>query len=637
LSPPAITGKMSRGGDSMVVRSWSGVVVVAGVVAVALVAAGCGDSDKPQPAPLCATSSTCAMRVHCSASLSCRCLKSAEGDIRCGQPPSCTSKFCSKSSDCSDLGEGYFCDAPNSGCCSDAEKSRCIPPCKEPPCPQARICAGKCCAEGETCVSGRCSRDGGSADGPAPADMAPPADAKPPVDAKPPADAGADARDAPAGDAPMAGPGVALDPEWAGVSPGTSAFLSQLARAWRGDPADLDGDGVAEVTSALLPDGTRRWEPAAAGGAGPAWFVEKNNTTGKTTIGLDLLPAAGFEVVEVFDRTTRTRVETGDRDGSGKPERRRTMRFDETFTTVEIVHEADAMESGTFVEVERTTAPASWDQGTCSGTSNFPTIYPYPLLNRSPETVADAPGVKIMSNNGASYDCTPMEAKKVADAFDCAIKRARACLPAANARLAQKFTPMAIANQGSLYVGCNNPCAGVLATTKGSVMNLSNAALNAAMPDEACSLIMHEMLHWEGEPGGAAHDANANDATYSCARYCANCTNYGKGAPGSPNVDCARCGETEAEKRRCGVQLVEVDVTCPTLALCHGGIGVNLACSTCKGVKESDCDMKPLSTAPTFSCCATCPAEAPRNTDKPCPGAPMPGPGTCAGKPPACP
>ena len=621
---------------------------VALVVLVAVVAGGCGSKKKEgvAPAPLCGSSSTCAMRVHCSASQNCRCLRTTEGDIKCGQPPSCASKFCTRSTDCADLGPGYFCDAPNSGCCSDAEKSRCIPPCTEAPCPQARVCAGKCCAEGETCVANRCSRDGGATDGPGPA---PPPDAAPPVDrvVTPPADrpvpdaaAGVDVRDAPAPvtDAPMAGPGVALGVEWADVSPGTAAFLSQLARAWRGEPADLDGDGVAEVTSTVLADGTRRWEGDPSRSGRPEWYVEKNNAAGKTTMGVDLLPAvAGFEVVEVFDRATRTRVETRDRDGSGKAERRRIMRFNEMFTSVEIVHEADVMESGTFVEGERSMAPAAWDQGSCDGTSNFPTLYPYPLLDRAPETVADAPGVRIMQGNNAAYDCNAMEAKKVAAAFDCAIQRARACLPDANARLAKKFTPTAIANQGSLYVGCGNPCGDRLATTKGSVMNLSNAAVNGAMPNDLCSLIMHEMMHWEGEPGGAAHDNAASDAVYSCARYCANCSNYGKGAPGSANVDCARRGETEAEKRRCGVQLLEADVTCPTLALCHGGIGTNLACTMCKGVKEGDCDMKPFSTPPTFSCCAMCPAEAPRNTDKPCPGAPMPGPGTCGSKPPACP
>src|SRR4051812_13432258 len=110
---------MSRGGDCMRTRR-----VVVGLMVVALVAVACS-SKKKEPPPLCATSSTCAMRVFCSASQNCRCLKTAEGDVKCGQPPSCASRFCTRSSDCADLGDGYFCDAPNSGCCSDAEKSRC--------------------------------------------------------------------------------------------------------------------------------------------------------------------------------------------------------------------------------------------------------------------------------------------------------------------------------------------------------------------------------------------------------------------------------------------------------------------------------------------------------------------------------
>jgi hypothetical protein len=54
------------------------------------------------------------------------------------------------------LGEGYFCDTPNSGCCADAEQSRCIAPCERPPCPAERLCGANCCAAGYGCAGNTC-------------------------------------------------------------------------------------------------------------------------------------------------------------------------------------------------------------------------------------------------------------------------------------------------------------------------------------------------------------------------------------------------------------------------------------------------------------------------------------------------
>jgi hypothetical protein len=429
---------------------------------------------------------------------------------------------------------------------------------------------------------------------------------------------------------------------WDGVSPATAAFVTQLPKAWAGEPADLDGDGVAEVTSVALPAGGRRWESNPGHAGHPEWFVEKDRA-GKTTIGLDTVAPTGFDVIEVFDPGTRTRIETIDRDGSGKPEQRRTLRYDPTFSTVEILYEADAQETGAWVEVRHETAPAAWDQpgaassaAACDGTSDFPTLYPYWALNRSPDTVPGAPGIRILSGNGATYDCNAAESSKVQAAFNCALTRARSCLPSSNARLAKKISASAVAGLGSLYVGCGNSCPGKNATTEGPVMNLSRSAIGSPNADDLCSLVMHELFHWAGEPGGSAHDAGASDAVYSCARYCAHCSHFGKGGTASSNVDCARCGETEAEKRLCGVQAMATSLPCPAKDLCHAGLGGNFNCTQCEGVKDADCEGNPFSTSTsTFSCCRSCPHSGDKN-DKPCPGAPKPSLLSCGTKAPQC-
>ena len=102
----------------------------------------------------CATASTCGKRQYCSADQQCLCITSAEGEIRCGKIPSCSAQLCKTSADCATLGDGYFCDSPNSGCCDNNQ--RCIQPCTRPECPPERICGENCCPEGLACNNGKC-------------------------------------------------------------------------------------------------------------------------------------------------------------------------------------------------------------------------------------------------------------------------------------------------------------------------------------------------------------------------------------------------------------------------------------------------------------------------------------------------
>jgi len=47
-------------------------------------------------------------------------------------------KLCKTSADCADVGPGYFCDTPNSGCCTDPPKelARCVAPYSAEPAPE---------------------------------------------------------------------------------------------------------------------------------------------------------------------------------------------------------------------------------------------------------------------------------------------------------------------------------------------------------------------------------------------------------------------------------------------------------------------------------------------------------------------
>jgi hypothetical protein len=147
------------------------------------------EPPKPEPEPepeppkdICPKASRCGDRQYCNDEKTCICVQSAEGNTRCGQlPTTCHVMLCTTSADCAVLGAGYFCDTPNSGCCTDPpkEKPRCIAPCgtTTPPCPPERICGTVCCPEGQTCVNGACAAPASPPAGPAPCPNDPPTDA----------------------------------------------------------------------------------------------------------------------------------------------------------------------------------------------------------------------------------------------------------------------------------------------------------------------------------------------------------------------------------------------------------------------------------------------------------------------------
>ena len=125
--------------------------ILAGAAAGAFLAflgVGCGDDDPAGPAPpqdQCPTPSACGARQFCNAEETCLCVKSAEGYNRCGAiPTTCHVQLCQTSADCASLGEGFFCDTPNSGCCTDppADLPRCLAPCGDVDNLPSTVCDG---------------------------------------------------------------------------------------------------------------------------------------------------------------------------------------------------------------------------------------------------------------------------------------------------------------------------------------------------------------------------------------------------------------------------------------------------------------------------------------------------------------
>jgi hypothetical protein len=114
------------------VRSRRDILRLAGGAVAVAAAASWGIWCRGSAAAECATPSACGDRHYCNDEQTCICVLTTEGVHRCGQlPPRCELPLCTTSDDCAQWGEGWFCDTPHSGCCTDppASLSRCIAPC----------------------------------------------------------------------------------------------------------------------------------------------------------------------------------------------------------------------------------------------------------------------------------------------------------------------------------------------------------------------------------------------------------------------------------------------------------------------------------------------------------------------------
>jgi cysteine-rich repeat protein len=547
-----------------------------------------GDDDR------CEEASMCGDRVYCDGAPGCLCIRSAEGPIRCGQlPTTCHVQLCETSADCAALGEGWFCDTPNSGCCSDPPKElpRCIAPCT----------ATTTTTRPPTTTSTRPPTT--TTTTPAPTTTS---------TTLPPGDES-----------------IALDPE-------TRRLVAEAGKAAQGLPADYDGDGVPDYVTTIT-GGTVQSESDADGDGNPE-FISTRDAAGNGAVRIDS-DSDGRPEVE----TTTTvgpppvRVVLRDTDLDGFVDRRETDTFDLAAGTVRVVEESDPEGDGTYVTIADDVVPIGQNSGApCDPNAGLPGVFD----RGSPRLRLN--GIVIPVDGGGGR-CSRSQGERIAKALDCAFTQGHDCLANTNAGLAKELFDGLVRND-NLMIACGNHCAGSDANTLtgvlwlGATMNVNPDILDGASPvndADLCTVILHELLHWRGEGLGdqAKHDQGI-DRTYSCGRYCGGCTSRGPGAPG-PNVDCARCAGTESEKGRCGLKVKEEEIPCPAYELCHAGLAGNRACETCRGLQQQFCDDSNSSAAPLLSCCLLCPAEFPHN-DLVCTGdgSKM---GTCATKPPECP
>lgn len=422
------------------------------------------------------------------------------------------------------------------------------------------------------------------------------------------------------------------------LSPEARRFLDELGKLKANQSADLDGDGKKEITINVKPDGTViRMTDSDSNGI-VEFRVEKNpDGSWKMMYDADQNKVSDWTWT-LTPGSPPVRITTWDRDLNGKIDQRITSTLDlakEEFTQL---IEKDPEEDGTFVVQSKVTRSHWREAGAaCLSRDGFPST-------SGPSRALFHDDVKLLTGNSAGR-CNASSEAQIVNAYIDAITTGLDCLRSTNQRLANMLENALSDPPTDLNIGCGNVCPGSAAVTAAGVwwvpgqgdtrMNINPDNFNKMTPAERSGVMLHELLHWAGEEvdGGPRHNAGT-DHVYACGRYCGGCNSRGKGAPNDSSVDCARCADTKAKKKACGVQQKHTEVKCTTAALCHGGIGKNGPCETCKGIQQQACDGTPLDVG-TFSCCATCPANLYKN-DIPCGASDPSNWGTCGQKPPGC-
>jgi hypothetical protein len=414
----------------------------------------------------------------------------------------------------------------------------------------------------------------------------------------------------------------------------TLRFVVELKKAHRGESADLDGDGIRELSAFHTVDGATHWvwQPEYF----PSFEVVRA-ADGTVTRTIDYENYNYPSEVDVFSADAGGALFQLDDNNDGVFDRRITRTTDPVdggYLWVE--EDTDGGPRGVFMERARWVSDRWADQmgsgsDHCNGTSNMPTE-----IGLFAENV---PGITAIDTGAAG--CSLMQKAKLGKAVDC-MKKKLECLSRTNPAMRNRLVSRLATDEWQF--GCNNPCPGRDATTNARVgdlaaqTNFSSNVLNAS-DDYLCSIVIHEALHMAESPYNPAdHDANGNDEIYSCARYCAGCVSGGPNSAGrTPNMDCAVCAGTSDSKRRaCGVKR-QVQPVGPGYSVCTGGLGTLMtACPDWHAPVEQDCNGKQIG-QPNISagCCNMCPANAATNS-KPC-GAPPPPTDTCSMKAPECP
>ncbi len=427
-------------------------------------------------------------------------------------------------------------------------------------------------------------------------------------------------------------------------SEGLAKLIAEVARLRAGQPADLDGDDVAESRRTEAADGSVTIEVDPDGDGVLDFFLQSDHASKKVSMLVDA-DSDGQPEIEITQDTsdnTETVVRSVDTDADGQVNRRQTWVTHRSKPAEQLLtEEVDTDGDGDVDETTTHTLAKAKNAGGCDGIDGFP--------DDESSSVELFPGSIGLSLGSSGGKCGSSDAGSIAAAIDCAVSRGGLCLANTNTQMSKALlAAVAGDSRTPITVACGNVCKGTIATTEGwsrwwpygSRMNINPEQWNKLDAGGQCNIMLHELLHWAGADGDADHnDASGagDDEVYSCGRYCGGCSDAGHGAPHNSAVDCARCADTPARKKQCGVQKKYVELPCAgeLAGICHQGLACIAAdCETCGGYEIKDCDGNTIGGEAT--CCASCPGSCNASNDKPCNGSKAEEDTCSGGTPPFC-
>lgn len=504
---------------------------------------------------LCVEASTCEAKRFCgSGREECRCIRSAEGDIRCGAIPSCAVPKCSTSEDCTLFGPGYFCDTPNSGCCSDGHLTRCIAPCQPISDPDNVFSELSGATQRFLLAAHRATR------------------------------------------------GLEADLDGDGIADIEATLTGDVLHLRR----DADGDGRPEYRSESDPEGNVRetldgdsdGRPEETiiveAGAPPRRILTRDTDLDGT---LDRRETLTYDVAA---KTVRVVVGT-DPEGDG------------TFATVADVVAPIAREAGREKCDGGDGFPLAPSTRSRFRAGTYGNISVVCSEDGSGGTCTRERAKRVVKALDCALDTGRRCLEKVNRSLHYRLFRtvARETLffACGNTCAGKDATTSTWVPVPGLRDGKTN-------LNPSHLDAMSDDELCALVLHEMLHWVGEgtgdPTAHEQG------HDRTYSCGRYCGRCTSRGPSPAAHGLPTGPNADCARCAGTEAEKRRCGTKRQEIDIPCPAYNLCHAGLAGSVACQTCRGLQELFCDDSlPASVEPTFRCCQTCPSGF-RNTDKPC-------------------
>ncbi|MCC7385540.1 MAG: hypothetical protein IT384_27060 [Deltaproteobacteria bacterium] len=390
-----------------------------------------------------------------------------------------------------------------------------------------------------------------------------------------------------------------------------------------GGEADFDGDEITDFVTTI--DGDTRTIQALSFGLPVLTVVHRSPDQVEVSGDLEVDGVPDYRGSSVRSNGTMVERHAWDPDEDGVDDRVRDIVFEPigdrstarmTITERVLAGDPPAL-AVTWMRSDRTQEELG--DGPCDGMVTRP---PTGGSSRSP---LGQPNISVITN-GQPGACDQAQSAKIVSAFNQALAEGLPCLKESNPRAYERLNE-SLADR-PLAISCGNDCnfsngTYSIAQTDmpGSWVTIfrdPSMSLNMAhfpSGDCAASVMLHELLHWAGEPHASdATGEGGQDQVYACGRFCMKCmTDPACGSGGGDQAhDCAKCAEPTVQKEACGIRqdrVLHSECSYRCAEFEHCGVSGSQPAASCMYLQDRYCDGTEYRAGGSFvwACIASCP------------------------------